>query len=104
MGRANHKIYLDFFTVWRVSAPDPQIVQESTVYVSWYGCTAGPHWWLSAQKSAFQCRIHGFNPWAKNSPGEGNAKPLLYSSLGNPMDRGAWWAIVHGVTKELDMT
>ena len=38
------------------------------------------------------------------SPGEGNGNPLQYSCLGNPMDRGAWWATVHGVTKELDMT
>ena len=33
------------------------------------------------------------------SPGEGNGNPLQYSSLENPMDRGAWWAIVHRVTK-----
>ena len=33
------------------------------------------------------------------SPGEGNGNPLQYSSLENPMDRGAWWATVHGVTK-----
>ena len=33
------------------------------------------------------------------SPGEGNGHPLQYSCLGNAMDRGAWWAIVHGVTK-----
>ena len=38
------------------------------------------------------------------SPGEGNCNPLQYSCLGNPMDRGPWWAIVHGVAKELDMT
>ena len=31
--------------------------------------------------------------------GEGNGTPLQYSSLGNPMDRGAWWAAVHGVAK-----
>ena len=31
--------------------------------------------------------------------GEGNGTPLQYSCLGNPMDRGAWWAAVHGVTK-----
>ena len=31
------------------------------------------------------------------SPGGGNGNPLQYSSLGNPMDRGTWWAIVHGV-------
>ena len=33
-------------------------------------------------------------------PGEGNGNPLQYSCLGNPMDRGAWQATVHGVTKE----
>ena len=32
-------------------------------------------------------------------PGEGNGNPLQYSCLGNPMDRGAWQATVHGVTK-----
>ena len=37
-------------------------------------------------------------------PGEGNGNPLQYSFLGNSMDRGAWWATVHGVTKESDMT
>ena len=37
-------------------------------------------------------------------PGEGNGNPLQYSCLENPMDRGAWWAIVHGVSKESDMT
>ena len=33
------------------------------------------------------------------SPGEGNEKPLQYSCLENLMDRGAWWAIDHGITK-----
>ena len=33
-------------------------------------------------------------------PGEGNGKPLQYSYLENPMDKGAWWAAVHGVTME----
>jgi len=41
---------------------------------------------------------------SRRSPGEGNDNPLQYSRLGNPMDRGAWWATVHGVTKELDIT
>ena len=36
--------------------------------------------------------------------GEGNVNPFQYSCLGNPMDRGAWRAIVHGVTKESDRT
>jgi len=39
-----------------------------------------------------------------SSPGEGNGNPIQYSCLGNPMDRGAWWATVHGVVKESDTT
>ena len=38
------------------------------------------------------------------SHGGGNGSPLQDSCLVNPIDRGAWWAIVHGVTKELDKT
>ena len=37
--------------------------------------------------------------WGSSSRG-GNGNPLQYSCLENPMDRGAWWAAVHGVTKE----
>ena len=36
------------------------------------------------------------------SPGRENGNPLQYSRLGNPMDRGAWWAKVPGVTEEMD--
>ena len=35
---------------------------------------------------------------------EGNVSALQYSCLGSPMDRGAWEAAVHGLTKESDMT
>ena len=35
-------------------------------------------------------------PGSGRSPGEGNGNPLQYSCLENPMDRGAWWAAVHG--------
>ena len=38
------------------------------------------------------------------SPGEGNGNQLQHSCLGNPMDRRAWRATVHGVVKESDMT
>ena len=41
----------------------------------------------------------GSIPGLGRSPGEGNGNPLYYSYLENPMDRGAWWAIVHAVTK-----
>ena len=46
----------------------------------------------------------GLIPESERSPGQGNVNPLQYSCLGNPMDRGAWWAIVHGVSKESDTT
>ena len=39
------------------------------------------------------------SPGSGRSPGEGNGNPLQYSCLENPMDGGAWWATVHGVTK-----
>ena len=41
----------------------------------------------------------GSIPGLGRSPGEGHGKPLQYSCLGNPMNRGAWRALVHGVTK-----
>ena len=46
----------------------------------------------------------GSIPDPGRSPREGKGSPLQYSCLGNPMDRGAWQATVHGVSKELDMT
>ena len=41
----------------------------------------------------------GLIPESETSPGGGNGNPLQYSCLENPMDRGAWRATVHGVTK-----
>ena len=38
-------------------------------------------------------------PGSERSPGGGHGNPLQYSFLENPMDRGAWWATVHGVAK-----
>ena len=38
------------------------------------------------------------------SLGKGNDNPIQYSCLGNSMDRGAWWATVHGIAKESDIT
>ena len=41
----------------------------------------------------------GSIPGLGRSPGEENGIPLQYSCLENPMDRGAWWAKVHGITE-----
>ena len=44
-------------------------------------------------------RNAGSIPRSGRSPGEGHGNPLQYSCLENPMDRGGWWATVHGVAK-----
>ena len=41
----------------------------------------------------------GSIPGSNRSPGGGSGNPLQYSSLENPMDRGAWWATIHRVAK-----
>ena len=46
----------------------------------------------------------GLIPGLGRFPREGNGNPLQYSCLENPMDRGTWWATVHGVAKESDKT
>ena len=46
----------------------------------------------------------GSIPGSGKSPGGGNGNPFQYSCLENPMDREAWKATVHGVTKELATT
>ena len=51
------------------------------------------------KETACQCRRGRFDPGAGRSPGGGHGCPLLYACLENPMDRGAWRATVHGVTK-----
>ena len=46
-------------------------------------------------------RDPGLIPLSGRYPGEGNGNLLQYSRLGNPVDRGAWWVTVHGVTKNV---
>ena len=50
-------------------------------------------------KTLLQCWRCGFDPWVGRSLGGGNGYPLQYSCLENPMDREAWHAAVHEVTK-----
>ena len=49
--------------------------------------------------NAGDVRDVGLIPGSGRSPGEGHGKPLQYSCLENPMDRGAWWTTVHRVAK-----
>ena len=52
-----------------------------------------------SKESTFDEGDLGLIPGSGRSSGEGNGYPLQYSCLGNPVDRGAWWATVHGVAK-----
>ena len=61
----------------------------------------GLPWWLSLKNLPANAGATGSIPELGRSPGGGNDNPLQYthSCLGNPMDRGAWWATVHVVMK-----
>ena len=86
------------FIYWQVAWGRGRIFNlHLTIQLGVLGCSAGKN--LPANVGDV-----GLIPGSGRSPGEGNANPLQYSCLGNPMDRGAWRATVHGVTKELGMT
>ena len=55
-----------------------------------------------SKASAYNAGDLGSIPGSGKSPGEGNGSPRQYSCLGNPTDRGAWSATVHGVAKVSD--
>ena len=57
---------------------------------------------LVGKESTCNAGDPGLIPGSERSPGEGSGNPLQYSCLEDPMDRGAWQAVVHG--KESDLT
>ena len=62
----------------------------------------GLPWWHSGKNppvNAGDIRDVGLISGLGRSPGGGNSNPLQYACLGNPTDRGAWRATVHGVAK-----
>ena len=75
----NRQHYNRIFSIgFSISFPCSSVGKESA-------CSGGP----------------GLIPGLERSPGEGNGTPLQYPCLENLMDRGAWWAAVHGVAKSL---
>ena len=67
-----------------------------------YHLSVGLLRWLSGKESAHQCRTCRrclFDPWVGKISEGGNGNPFQYSCWNNPMDKGAWWATVYGVTK-----
>ena len=59
----------------------------------------GLPWWLNGKESACNAGDTGSITELGRSPGEGNGNPLQYSCLKNAMNKGAWWATVHGSQK-----
>ena len=70
------------------------ILQKSTAAL-----TMGFSHSLVSKESACNAGDRGSIPGLGRSPGGGHDNPLQYSCLGNPIDRGAWRATVHGVTR-----
>ena len=62
-------------------------------------CKLGFPGGLDSKESASNVGDPSLIPGSERSPGEGNGNPLQYSCLENPMDRGAWQATVHGVSR-----
>ena len=60
--------------------------------------------WLSGKNTTCQHRRHGFSPRVGKISWRRKWQPTPVLCLGNPMDRGVWWATVHGVATELDTT
>ena len=64
-----------------------------------YICVLGFPGSLVSKESACSAGDRSLIPGSERSSGEGNGNPLQFSCLESPMDRGAWWATVRGVTR-----
>ena len=83
--------------------PSPAVHETSgkarSLYVQSLKPGSGLPWWLRWERICFQCRRPGFDPWVRKTSWRRKWKPMPHSCLGNPIDRGACGATVHGVTK-----
>ena len=73
-------------------------VKKNATYEHLYTFMGFPHSSVG-KESACNAGDLGSIPGLRRSPGEGNGNPLQYSCLRNPIDRGAWRSIAHGVTR-----
>ena len=79
------------------SSPHLVIRREREIWGSW-GKVLGFPGGSDIKESACSAGDQGSIPGLGRCSGEGNGNPLKYSCLENPVDRGAWWVMVHGVT------
>ena len=103
MYKWHHMIVVFIWLTWLgiIISIAPRFLQME-LFHSFYGWVvfhAGSPGGSDGKESACSVKDPGSIPGSRRSPGEGNGTPLQYSCLENPMDRGAWWATVHGVTK-----
>ena len=80
-------------------SPWDRRVRNNWVTKCTYIFTFGFPWWLSGKDSSWEAGDTGSIHGSERPPEERNGNHLHYSYLENPMDRGAWQAIVHGVAK-----
>ena len=76
------------------SGANPRLGGGATLRLGFSSGSAVQNWSAKARDER-----RGFHPWVGKTPGGGHGNPLQNSCLENPMDRGAWRATVHGVTK-----
>ena len=81
--------------VWLQARLDFEVIGIKAESLPWIGFPL----WLSSKDPACNAEDAGSIPGLGRSPGGGNGNPLHYSCLENSMDRRAWWATVHGVTR-----
>ena len=91
-------------TNFKIVIQNSQIKYKRNSNNSTFECTRGLPGSSAGKESSCNAGDLGLIPGLGRSPAEGNSYPLQYSCLGNSMNRGAWKATVHGVTKSCDMT
>ena len=91
-------VKISYIAPWILSFLFTGMLQKYFRFISRPPQKSVPYSWVS-KESACSAGDLGLIPGLGSYPGEGNSNPLQYSCLENPMDRGAWRATVHGVTR-----
>ena len=88
-------------SIWLISSCQLELGETSTIssHELVQAIVSTPLGGLDSKESTLNAGDLDLIPVLERFPEGGHGSPLLYSCLENPMDRGAWWATVHGVTK-----
>ena len=108
--RKKKKCYGNHFstgnTMIGTSRKSQWLTKTKIYFLTYDGCWGFPHGSVEENPpaNAGDTGDAGSIPGLGRSPGVGNGNPLQSSCLGNSTDKGAWWATVHGISKESDTT